>query len=599
VGLEATASAGTINWYATATGGASLGTGTSFTTPSIATTTTYYVDATDNGCTTSARTAVTATVNAIPTITGTTPGNICVSGTTTLGATASAGTINWYAASTGGASLGTGTSYTTPSISTTTTYYVDATVIATGCVTGTRTAVVATVNAIPTITSTTPASRCNNGIVTLSATSSAGTINWYAAATGGSSLGTGTSYSPNITATTTYYVDATIGGCTTLSRTAVVATKYTTAPTTGTGNNAASKPTGPTSICPGPLATGLIYNIPSNMTSTAESYVWNLPPGFTITSGLGTNQITVSVPGPGAVLGNNNISVTAYNPCGNSGPSSSLTVNIGSFAGVNVGPDFSMCIGNNPTLMNILSGNATDVTWAITSGTGTISGGPYPTPFVYTPSATGIVTLTATTNTATGSCSSSVGTDQVIITVNQPPAITAEPTATQTLCSGSTANFSVTATGTGLSYQWKKGGTNISGATSSTYSIPNVSTADAGTYTVVVSGTSPCTPVTSQNAVLNVNQAVAISVQPAATQTVCSGFPVSFSVTATGTGLTYQWKKGGINISGATTNTYSIPNVSTTDAGTYTVVVSGTSQSNTEHSQNAELNVNQAVANNA
>src|ERR1019366_2127799 len=60
-----------------------------------------------------------ATSCTAPTISNTTSGSRCDAGTVTLGATASAGTINWYAASTGGSSLGTGTSYTTPSISAT------------------------------------------------------------------------------------------------------------------------------------------------------------------------------------------------------------------------------------------------------------------------------------------------------------------------------------------------------------------------------------------------------------------------------------------------------------------------------------------------
>jgi hypothetical protein len=68
VALGSTASAGTINWYAASSGGSSLGTGTSFTTPSISSTTTYYADATNSGCTTASRTAVTATVNANPTV---------------------------------------------------------------------------------------------------------------------------------------------------------------------------------------------------------------------------------------------------------------------------------------------------------------------------------------------------------------------------------------------------------------------------------------------------------------------------------------------------------------------------------------------------
>jgi hypothetical protein len=167
--------------------------------------------------------ALTGTYNFTPSITGTTPASRCGTGTVTLGATASLGSINWYAAATGGTSLGTGNSFITPSISLTTTYYIDST--NNGCTNTPRTAVVATINTIPTITGNTPASRCSTGTVTLGATASAGTINWYAAATGGASLGTGTSFTtPSIALTTTYYVDATNGGCTTTSRTAITAT---------------------------------------------------------------------------------------------------------------------------------------------------------------------------------------------------------------------------------------------------------------------------------------------------------------------------------------------------------------------------------------
>lgn len=165
----------------------------------------------------------TLTVTSGPTITGTTPASRCGTGTVDLGATASAGTINWYAASSGGSSLGTGTTFTTPSISSTTSYYVDAN--DGGCISTTRTAVVATVSTTPTITSTTPASRCGTGTVSLGATASAGTINWYAAASGGVSLGSGTSFTtPSISSSTNYYADATDGGCTTASRTAITAT---------------------------------------------------------------------------------------------------------------------------------------------------------------------------------------------------------------------------------------------------------------------------------------------------------------------------------------------------------------------------------------
>lgn len=140
----------TYNLYTDATEGTAIQTITTsspyvatFITPIISSTTNYFINATTSGITTLRR-QVTVTVVPIPTITETSPNSRCGTGTVTLGATTSAGTINWYATSTGGSSLGTGTSFTTPSIAATTTYYVDAT--NNGCTTGTRTAVIATVN---------------------------------------------------------------------------------------------------------------------------------------------------------------------------------------------------------------------------------------------------------------------------------------------------------------------------------------------------------------------------------------------------------------------------------------------------------------------
>lgn len=85
-----------------------------------------------------------------------------------------------------------------------------------------------TANTTPTITSTTSDVRCDAGVLNLAATASGGTINWYSASSGGSSLNSGTSYSPNLAASATYYVDATAGACTTPARTAITAIVSTT-----------------------------------------------------------------------------------------------------------------------------------------------------------------------------------------------------------------------------------------------------------------------------------------------------------------------------------------------------------------------------------
>jgi gliding motility-associated-like protein len=84
----------------------------------------------------------------------------------------------------------------------------------------------ASVLTVPTITSTTPATRCDTGIVTLEAVGSAGILNWYDSDKGGTQVGTGNTIStPSISLTTPFYVDTTEAGCTSL-RTAVLASIY-------------------------------------------------------------------------------------------------------------------------------------------------------------------------------------------------------------------------------------------------------------------------------------------------------------------------------------------------------------------------------------
>jgi hypothetical protein len=93
------------------------------------------------------------------------------------------------------------------------------------------------------------------------------------------------------------------------------------------------------------------------------------------------------------------------------------------------------------------------------------------------------------------------------------PAITTQP-ANQTVTVGSTATFSVVATGTpSPTYQWRKGGTNITGATASSYTTPATILTDSGAvFSVVVTNT--VTSVTSTNATLTVNPAGSTTTPP-------------------------------------------------------------------------------------
>jgi len=156
---------------------------------------------------------------------------------------------------------------------------------------------------------------------------------------------------------------------------------------------------------------------------------------------------------------------------------------------------------------------------------------------------------------------------------------------------GAPATFSVIAAGTGtLSYQWQKNSTNISGATSSSYTTAATSASDSGsTFDVIVSNAAGSTTgsTTSSAATLTVLAALppSLTTQPL-NETVASGQAATFSATATGTGpLTYQWRMNSANIAGATSSSYITPATSTAQNGsTFDVVVSNVAGSTTSNS---------------
>jgi hypothetical protein len=149
------------------------------------------------------------------------------------------------------------------------------------------------------------------------------------------------------------------------------------------------------------------------------------------------------------------------------------------------------------------------------------------------------------------------------------PTISTQPADT-TVVVGSTASFSVVATGS-PTFQWSKGGTAVSTATSASYTTPATVVADDNTV-YAVKATNAGGTATSTNATLHVNY-VNITTQPA-NVSVNVGQPASFTVVAAGSGtLTYQWQQGGTNVAGATTATYQVAAVAASDAGIYTCVV--------------------------
>lgn len=170
----------------------------------------------------------------------------------------------------------------------------------------------------------------------------------------------------------------------------------------------------------------------------------------------------------------------------------------------------------------------------------------------------------------------------------------AQPTS-QAVALGQSATFTVAASGSGLTYQWQKSGTSISGATSASYTIPSPQAADAGSYAVLV--TSGGITAASMPATLTVgsavsNNTVSITTQPAS-QSVTAGQSVTFTVAASGSSLTYQWQKNSTPISGATNASFTISSAQAADAASYTVVV--TSGSTSATSSTAVLTVTGAI----
>ena len=159
------------------------------------------------------------------------------------------------------------------------------------------------------------------------------------------------------------------------------------------------------------------------------------------------------------------------------------------------------------------------------------------------------------------------------------PAISTQPSS-QTIPTGANATLSIAATGTApVTYQWRKDGAALTGATNATLTLSSVRSTDAGSYTVVV--TNSAGSLTSDVATLTVTSAPSLQTQPIS-QTITVGAPATFSVVATGSApLTYQWHKDGVVIFRANDPTLTLSSVRSTDAGSYTVVVTNSGGSST------------------
>lgn len=150
-----------------------------------------------------------------------------------------------------------------------------------------------------------------------------------------------------------------------------------------------------------------------------------------------------------------------------------------------------------------------------------------------------------------------------------PPTFTTQPQS-RTVTNGDSVSFSTVATGS-PTYQWRKNGANLSGATTATYSITATTTNDAGSYTVVASNAGGS--VTSMVTTLTVLVPPGITTQPQSL-TVAQGDTATFQVVAEGLPApTYQWKFNTAPLSGQIGASLVINNAQPANDGDYTVEV--------------------------
>lgn len=596
--LTASGSSGAYQWYDSPSSVTPLSSSTNYVTPPLNANTTYYVQAMNGTCA-GPRTAVTVTVNTIPanpTIVG---ASICSGNSATLTATAPGGTYVWWATPTGGTTpIGTGIAYNTGTLTSTITYYVETTV--NGCVSAGRTAVTVTVNPTPAAPVVNGASICGEESASLSVSSTGETYRWYNAASGGDLLTTGSFYTtPQLNATTSYYISATsAAGCTSARTTATVNVTPKQNPAfvysagtycktggappppdilggnTGTfssttGLEFVNTATGQIDIAastPGlytiTFTTGgsCIYSSTSNIriiTDAADAtFAYNSPfcvqqsnplPVFSGSASAGIftasstnlkfkNESTGEIDLAISLPGTYRVTNTISPSGGCAGSSRDFDVIINQNTTADAGANLVTCDAQPITLNGLVGGSATNGSWSIVSGTGTFGNASQLSTSFTPTSGQSSVTLQLTSNNPVSPCT--VATDIMVVNIN--PAPVAPTVNTVTICSGNTATLIASAPGG--TYNWyaaSSGGSPLE--TNPTYTT-GVLTSSTTYYVAATSADNcvgPRAPV-----LVTVNALPSVNSLP--TGTVCSGVAQNYSFSSTISGSSFVWSRAAI-----------------------------------------------------
>jgi len=471
-------------------------------------------------------------------------GSRCGPGTVDLSVvsncTVSGETINWYAASTGGSSLATGTSYTTPSISSTTTYYASKTLncgyspLGTGNSSATTSRGIAFTTFLPMTINTVDMYMTTTGVtsnnITIGIRDAAG-----AAVAGVADVTTAVATGAN-TETVNFVLPA--------------GSYQMILVTNANGRNFARTNT------TFPISKPGVMDITSGVTNTGRlDYFYN----FNITTSRFPVVATV---------------LTGLTP--------SATISAS---------NTTFCAGSNETMSVSGTTNLTGTLsyqWKVNgSNVGTNS-----STFSSTSFANGDIVTCDVTGTNTCGSSVTITSSSITLTVtpNVTPSVSVSASAT-TICAGVSVTFTATVTDGGSSptYQWKKNGSNV-GTNSSTYVTSLLANNDVITCVITANNTCQTTSTATSNSVtMTVNPVLTPSVAIGSSATsICAGTSVTFTATPTngGPSPSYQWKRNGSNV-GTNSTTYTTSGLANNDVITCVVTANNTCQSASTATSNA------------
>jgi hypothetical protein len=223
-----------------------------------------------------------------------------------------------------------------------------------------------------------------------------------------------------------------------------------------------------------------------------------------------------------------------------------FTVSVLNATTIAAGSDTTFCAGGAVTLSSTTLPGVTYNWFKDAVNTGS-------TGSTYSATATGVYSVRVSTSSCAGVFSNNIN-----VTVNPLPTATITAAGPTTFCDGLSVTLNAT-TGSGLAYQWQNGTTDISGATSSSYSATT-----SGTYRVKITNTVTGCSNFSAGTSVTVNPVPAAPVISGAggKSAFCTGGSLVLSTTSV-SGLTYQWENTGGNIPGATSNSYTANTPST------------------------------------